>query len=63
VTIEWANRKPPKKENAAKAPDPAADADLTVRSSAVTIYICVGNVSGKSPRNSGSRNTSNRGKA
>jgi hypothetical protein len=63
VTIEWANRKPPKKENAAKAPDHAADADLTVRLSVVTIYICVGNVSGRLPRNSVSRNTSDRGEA
>jgi hypothetical protein len=43
----WVSRNPRRKENMAKEPDRAVDADLMVQLFDVTIYICVDSVLGK----------------
>jgi hypothetical protein len=62
VESEWGNRKLRKKGNTEKVRGHAVDVGLTARSSDVTIYTYVGTVLGRLPKNSASRNTSERGK-
>jgi len=60
---KWGNRNQRRKENTAKVHDLAADAGPMGQSSGVTTYTCVGTVSERLPKNSGSRNMNERGKA
>jgi hypothetical protein len=55
----WASKNLQKKENTARALGHVVDADPTVLSSGVTIYIYVGIVLGKWPKSSDSKNMSN----
>jgi len=59
----WENSKLKKCENTEKVQDPASDAAHTDRSSGGTIYIYVGTVSERQPRNLASKNTSRSRKA
>jgi len=55
----WASRNLKRKENTAKGQDLAVDAGLMGQLFDVTIYICVGIVLGKWPKDLGSKNMSN----